>query len=88
MNNIDRFLYVQNRTHELVLEEIKNGKKVSHWMWYTFPQIQGLGESDMALFYAIDDIEEARRYLNHSILNMRIKELSNELLKLKINGDI
>lgn len=88
MNNIDRFLYVQNRTHELALEEIKNGKKVSHWMWYTFPQIQGLGESDIALFYAIDDIEEARRYLNHSILNMRIKELSNELLKLKINDPI
>ena len=53
MSNIERFLYVQNRTHELVKKEIQSGKKISHWMWYTFPQIQGLGESDFAIFYAI-----------------------------------
>ena len=88
MSNIERFLYVQNRTHDLVLEEIKNGKKVSHWMWYTFPQIQGLAESDMSQFYAIDDLEEAKRYLKHEILSSRIKKLSNELLKLKINDPI
>lgn len=88
MNNIDRFLYVQNRTHEQVKKEIQNGKKISHWMWYTFPQIQGLGESDFAIFYAISNLEEAKRYLNHEILGPRIKELSNELLKLKINDPV
>lgn len=88
MNNIDRFLYVQNRTHKQVLEEIRNGKKISHWMWYTFPQIQGLGESDFAIFYAINNIEEARRYLSHEILGTRLKELSNELLKLEINDPV
>lgn len=88
MSNIERFLFVQNRTHTQVLEEIRNGKKISHWMWYTFPQIQGLGESDFAIFYAIDNLEEAKRYLGHEILGQRLKELSNELLKLKINDPI
>ena len=88
MNNIDRFLYVQNRTHNQVLEEIRNGKKISHWMWYTFPQIQGLGESDFAIFYAINNLDEAKRYLKHEILGSRLKELSNELLRLKINDPI
>lgn len=88
MNNIDRFLYVQNRTHAQVLEEIRNGKKISHWMWYTFPQIQGLGESDLAIFYAINNLEEAKSYLSHKILGSRLKELSNELLKLEISNPV
>lgn len=88
MSNIERFLYVQNRTHELVKKEIQSGKKISHWMWYTFPQIQGLGESDFAIFYAITNLEEAKRYLKHEILGQRIKDLSNELLKLKINDPV
>ena len=88
MSNIERFLYVQNRTHELAKKEIQSGKKISHWMWYTFPQIQGLGESDFAIFYAITNLEEAKRYLKHEILGQRIKDLSNELLKLKINDPV
>ena len=88
MSNIDRFLYVQNRTHEQVKKEIQNGEKVTHWMWYTFPQIKGLGLSDNAQFYGIDDLEEASIYLHHEILGNRLKELSNELLKLKTNNPI
>ena len=88
MSNLDRFLYVQNRTHDQVVEEIRKGKKVSHWMWYTFPQIQGLGESDKAIFYAIDDLEEAKRYLSHEILSSKLKKLSYELLKLETNDPI
>ena len=86
MRTLERFLYVQNRTHEQVVEEIRNCKKISHWMWYTFPQIQGLGESDYSVFYAIDDLEEAKRYLEHNILGARLKKLSNELLKLETNN--
>lgn len=88
MRNLERFLYVQNRTHEQAVEEIRNGKKISHWMWYTFPQIQGLGESDYSVFYAIDDLDEATRYLNHNILGPRLKKISQELLKLKINDPV
>lgn len=88
MRTLERFLYVQNRTHEQAIEEIRNGKKISHWMWYTFPQIQGLGESEYSMFYAIDDIEEAKRYLEHNILGPRLKKISNELLKLKINDPV
>ena len=88
MRSLERFLYVQNRTHEQAIEEIRKGKKISHWMWYTFPQIQGLGESDYSVFYAIDDIEEAKRYLEHNILGPRLKKISNELLKLKINDPV
>ena len=88
MSNLERFLYVQNRTHDEVVEEIRSGKKVSHWMWYTFPQIQGLGESDFAVFYAIDDIDEAKRYLKHEVLGPRLKKLAKELLILKTNDPI
>lgn len=88
MRTLERFLYVQNRTHEQAVEEIRNGKKISHWMWYTFPQIQGLGDSEYSIFYAIDDIEEAKRYLEHNILGPRLKKISNELLKLKINDPV
>lgn len=88
MRTLERFLYVQNRTHEQAVEEIRKGKKISHWMWYTFPQIQGLGESEYSMFYAIDDIEEAKRYLEHNILGPRLKKISNELLKLKINDPV
>lgn len=86
MRTLERFLYVQNRTHEQVVEEIRNSKKISHWMWFTFPQLQGLGESDNSIFYAIDDIEEAKRYLEHNVLGPRLKKLANELLKLETNN--
>ena len=88
MKNLDRFLYVQNRTHEEVVEEIRSGKKVSHWMWYTFPQIQGLGESDNSDFYGIEDEEEAQRYLSHKVLGPRLKKLAKELLLLKTNDPV
>lgn len=82
-NGLNRFLEAQNMRWETALSEIRNGKKQSHWMWYIFPQITGLGYSSISKYYAIRDISEAQDYLNHEILGKRLIEISNELLKLK-----
>ena len=80
-NNLTRFLDAQEGVYEVALKEIKNGKKVSHWMWYIFPQINGLGFSETAKFYAIKNKEEATEYLHHDILGERLVVISTELLK-------
>lgn len=81
--NLNRFLDAQENDYEIALAEIKNGKKQSHWMWYIFPQIAGLGFSDTSKYFAIKDLFEAKEYLNHQILRNRLVEISNELLKLE-----
>lgn len=86
MNDINRFLDAQEYDYELALSEIKNGRKVNHWMWYIFPQIRGLGESSTSLYYGIKDLDEASEYLNHEILGSRLMEITNELLKLETNN--
>jgi len=80
-----RFIQAQERTYSVALEEIKNGRKQSHWMWYIFPQIQGLGYTSTAQYYAIKDIEEATEYLNNKVLGSRLVEICNELLNLDSN---
>lgn len=65
------------------LEEIRNGHKSSHWIWYIFPQLKGLGMSSMAQYYGIDGIEEARAYLADPVLRANLLEISGELLKLE-----
>lgn len=80
--NLDRFIKAQQGVYETALSEIRNGRKASHWMWFIFPQIQGLGHSDMATFYAIKDKEEAQEYLSHPILGQRLIEISEVLLQL------
>lgn len=76
------------------LQEIKNGEKESHWMWYIFPQLRGLGRSEMAYIYGINGIEEAKAYLEHPVLSARLIEISEALLEHKdeliedIIGDI
>lgn len=80
---LDRFLNVQERSYGQALQEIKNGRKESHWMWYIFPQIQGLGHSPAARYYAVRDREEAEAYMSHPILGSRLLEISGELLRLK-----
>lgn len=80
--NLKRFTEAQEADYELALSEIKNGHKRSHWIWYIFPQIKGLGSSDISRFYAINSIEEAEAYLNDPILGVRLVEISQELLKL------
>ena len=83
--SLERFLSAQEHDYEIALSEIRNGRKQSHWMWYIFPQIQGLGYSSMAQFYAIKDREEAVAYLNHPVLGKRLVEITEALLNLREN---
>jgi len=84
-NNLQRFIDAQATDFEVALSEVRNGRKQSHWMWYIFPQIQGLGFSSMSAFYAIKDSDEARAYLQHPVLGSRLIEISNALMALKTN---
>ena len=79
-NNLDRFLQAQETEYEQALSEIKAGRKRSHWMWYIFPQYKGLGFSETAKFYSIQNLNEAKDYLNHPILGYRLRQITNELL--------
>lgn len=81
-DSLQRFLDAQKRDYETAFTEIRNGKKSSHWMWYIFPQIQGLGSSDTSRFYAIKDKEEAKAFLEHSILGPRLVQMCKVLLAL------
>ena len=82
-NNLLRFVDAQKGVYERALQEIRNAKKTGHWMWFVFPQISGLGFSEMANFYTIKNEKEATAYLNHPILGTRLVEISNELLNLR-----
>ena len=81
--NLERFIEAQKTAYEIALSEIKRGKKQSHWMWYIFPQIQGLGFSETSKFYAIKDIGEAEEFLKHPVLGERLVRISNALLELE-----
>jgi uncharacterized protein (DUF1810 family) len=78
---LERFIKAQERDYNTALTEIRNGRKRSHWMWYIFPQIAGLGYSEMARHYAITDMAEANAYLAHPILGQRLIEISKVLLQ-------
>lgn len=79
--NLNRFHEVQEKYYHTALAEIKDGYKRSHWMWFIFPQIKGLGKSSTAQYYAISSLEEARAYLADGVLASRLREISSELLK-------
>lgn len=80
--DLQRFLDAQARDYAAALAEIKSGRKRSHWMWYIFPQIQGLGFSSTSQHYAIRDLAEAAAYLKHPVLGKRLIEISTALLGL------
>lgn len=71
---LNRFLDAQDDTCEIAMEEIRNGRKDSHWMWFIFPQIAGLGQSSISKRYAIADLREAAEYLAHPVLGSRLRE--------------
>lgn len=81
--NLERFIQAQSLSYDSALNEIKNGRKCSHWMWYIFPQYHGLGRSSTSVKYAIDSNEEAISYLKHPILGARLKEITKAFLLLE-----
>ncbi|MEM7591823.1 MAG: DUF1810 domain-containing protein [Cyanobacteria bacterium P01_A01_bin.83] len=81
--NLNRFISAQENVYNSALLELKNGSKRSHWMWYIFPQLDGLGRSATARHYGIKSIEEARAYLNHPILGKRLLECANAILNIE-----
>ena len=86
MSKLDRFLEAQEEDYDTALKEIKNGRKSSCWMWYIFPQIKGLGMTQMSNKYGIENIEEAIEYLKNETLRKRIIEISQALLDLEENN--
>ena len=81
--NLQRFVDAQDRVYERVLAELARGRKSSHWMWFIFPQIAGLGVSATARRYAITSLAEARAYLNHAVLGPRLLECLQLLLAVE-----
>lgn len=77
---LNRFIEAQEPLYPTVLKELKNGIKLSHWMWFIFPQVFGLGQSKTTQFYAIKSKEEAIAYLNHPLLGERLRECAALLL--------
>jgi len=82
--NLQRFLAAQAHTYETVLSELRAGRKSSHWIWFIFPQIAGLGHSAMAQQFAITSLDEAKAYLQHPVLGQRLRECTQ--LVLDVNG--
>lgn len=78
--NLERFITAQARSYETALSEIRNGRKQTHWMWYIFPQLKGLGKSQTADYYAIRDIREATAYLHHPTLGRNLVKITKLLL--------
>lgn len=81
--NLNRFLTAQEPVIETVLAELKNGRKQSHWMWFIFPQIDGLGFSSTTKYYAIKSLDEARHYLQHPVLGPRLLQCTGLVLAVE-----
>lgn len=83
MYKLQRFVDAQNPVYDQVCSELQQGRKTSHWMWFIFPQIAGLGHSSTARHYAISSLEEARAYLDHPILGPRLVECTRLVLNIE-----
>jgi uncharacterized protein (DUF1810 family) len=81
--NLARFVEAQEQDYETALSEIRAGRKCSHWMWYVFPQFQGLGNSPTSVHYAIKRVGEAEAYLSHSLLGPRLIECGEAVLQIQ-----
>ena len=78
--DLERFVEAQNMVYDMALQEIKNGQKRGHWIWFVFPQIKGLGHSYNSEFYGISGTKEAKAYLEHPLLGTRLREISQAIL--------
>lgn len=81
--NLERFKKAQERDYAQALAEIKSGRKESHWIWYIFPQLKGLGYSEISRFYGIEGRAEAKAYIEDELLKKRLVEISEALLALQ-----
>lgn len=81
--DLNRFVAAQAGTYETALREITGGRKASHWMWFIFPQLSGLGRSPMAQHYGLASLEEARAYLDHPLLSTRLRQCIEALCHLQ-----
>lgn len=85
MENLERFVKAQEDSYKQALQEVRDGCKKGHWMWYIFPQVKGLGFSGISEFYGISGKEEAEAYIKHPVLGQRLMEITEALLKLPSN---
>lgn len=81
--SLDRFLKAQSDAYLSALQEIRRGRKVGHWMWFIYPQLRGLGSSPTSDFFGIQNVQEARAYLQHPLLGPRLVKVSSTLLDLQ-----
>ena len=79
-HDLERFLTAQASTYDAALAELRAGRKRTHWMWFVFPQLRGLGRSETARFYGIASLAEARAYLDHEVLGTRLVQCAEALL--------
>ncbi|MCD0467787.1 DUF1810 domain-containing protein [Flavobacterium cupreum] len=85
-NDLTRFLEAQNKLYLTALTELKRGKKETHWMWFIFPQIKGLGRSEMSRLYSIDNLQQSEEFLAHPVLGKHLIEVSRVLLDFKMKS--
>ncbi len=81
--DLNRFMTAQESIYDSVLTELRSGRKRTHWMWYIFPQLDGLGHSPTSKHYAIKSMEEARQYLNHPVLGTRLLECAEAVFAIE-----
>ena len=81
-DRLERFIEPQEQDYEQALKEIRKGRKVSHWIWYIFPQLRGLGKSYMSDYYGIRDLDEAKAFLQDPYLGKHLQKISEALLNL------
>ena len=81
--NLGRFVSAQSGVYEGALAELRSGRKRTHWMWFIFPQVEGLGRSSTSRFYAVKGLEEAREYLRHPVLGPRLAECAEAVLAVE-----
>ncbi len=81
--DLRRFVDAQDRVYNTVVEELRSGRKRGHWIWFVFPQLQGLGRSPTAIRYSITSLEEARAYLDHDVLGPRLRECASLVAQIR-----
>ncbi len=84
--HLQRFVDAQENVYEKAYSEIEQGRKQTHWMWFIFPQISGLGQSQTSIYYAIKNLQEAELYLNHPLLGVRLIRICDVLLQQASNN--